>query len=64
MLATVPLKSKLPVASRLACDANRVARDANRVARDAIASRRMTRMAQLEKTGPTFSRASIVSKKS
>ena len=30
---TVPLKSKLPVASRFRRDANRVARDANRDAR-------------------------------
>ena len=33
---TVPLKSKLPVASRFRRDANRVARYANRVARYAI----------------------------
>ena len=35
-IPTVPLKSKLPVASRFRRDANRVARYANRVARYAI----------------------------
>ena len=35
-IATVPLKSKLPVASRFRRDANHVARYANRVARYAI----------------------------
>ena len=36
LFCTVPLKSKLPVASRFRRDANRVARYANRVARYAI----------------------------